>query len=324
MAQIVAGMASSHAYTFLDPTVWDKRRKKTRQNYADKYGVEPPEQPQVQHETLDANLKRFQTIRQTLDLFKERLHALQPDLLIVIGDDQDENFGEDNFPQFAIYVGDDFDAMDRFNPERRFHFRSDPKLGWSILEQAVEAGFDVASTKKFAANTLLAHAHREPLVFLGCEDAVPVLPIFVNAIHVPAPSPGRCFALGQALRQILEALPGNQRVMLYASGGLSHFTAGYPWAHYSGPYSVGSISETFDQRLVQMMRDGQAEQLAQLTSADLLANGDVEFRQWMVLLGVLGTRRPERLVYEPFYRGVLGMAAAYWELEAITPARAKD
>jgi hypothetical protein len=33
MGKIIAAMASSHAYTFLEPKTWDKRREHTRSNY---------------------------------------------------------------------------------------------------------------------------------------------------------------------------------------------------------------------------------------------------------------------------------------------------
>ncbi len=33
MGQLVAAMASSHAYTFLEPNIWDKPRDHTRANY---------------------------------------------------------------------------------------------------------------------------------------------------------------------------------------------------------------------------------------------------------------------------------------------------
>jgi len=31
-------------------------------------------------------------------------------------------------------------------------------------------------------------------------------------------------------------------------------------------------------------------------------------------MGIVGSHKPEFLVYEPFYRGVLGMAVGYWHL----------
>ena len=56
--------------------------------------------------------------------------------------------------------------------------------------------------------------------------------------------------------------------------------------------------------------------MQELSSADLLANGGIELRSWCIVLGALGDRKPNDLVYEPFFRGVMGMAVGYWELEA--------
>jgi aromatic ring-opening dioxygenase LigB subunit len=313
MAQIVAAMASSHAYAFLDPEEWDARRRHTRGNYARRYGHEPPEQPQVAVETLADNQQRYRPVREAFDLLRARFRALEPDVLVMIGDDQDENYLEDNLPQFAVYLGKELVAVNKANGERQ-RYACDADLAWTIATASVEAGFDLAYSKRFPDDALFSHAHREPLAFLDPEGRVQVVPIFLNAIHVPAPTPARCYQFGQQLREIIEASPDDKRVVLYASGGLSHFTAGYPWPHYEGPHSVGSICQDFDRRIVGAMADGRGAELGALTSRDLIENGEIELRQWIVLQGALGTHRPERLVYEPFYRGMMGMAVGYWDL----------
>src|SRR5581483_1679119 len=163
--------------------------------------------------------------------------------------------------------------------------------------------------------------HAEVLSFLDPEGRLPVVLLFVNAIHVPGPTPRRCYQLGQALRQVIEALPDDKRVALYASGGLSHYTAGFPWPHYSGEATVGSIDVGFDQRAVAHMAAGNGAELAKLSSRELLESGNIEMRQWIVLMGALGGIQPKNLAYEPFFRGVMGMATGYWELPASTAAR---
>jgi aromatic ring-opening dioxygenase LigB subunit len=105
-------------------------------------------------------------------------------------------------------------------------------------------------------------------------------------------------------------------VVLYASGGLSHFTAGYPWPYYKGPYSLGAISQDYDRRLIDLMLRGHGHELAELTTRGLLDNGEIELRQWITMLGAIGNHKPQQLVYEPFYRGVLGMAVGYWDLSS--------
>ena len=310
MASVVAGMGSSHAFAFMDPRRWDERRQVTRSRYAKRYGVEPPEHPRVAEETTEQACERFErTIGHGLKRLKAGLPEVRPTALIVVGDDQDENYQTDNLPQFSIYLGDRVTAIDREHDITR-EFACASKLAADLLASCVESGVDMASSARFPENRLISHAHAQVLTFL--EPEMPVIPVFVNAIHVPAPSPARCYEVGQVLRQAIEALPSSERIAVYASGGLSHFTAGYPWAHYQGPESVGSICEDFDVRIVDAMRRGRGSDLGKLSSKDLIDNGEIELRQWIVLQGLLGDQAPEWLEYQAMFRGLIGMAVGYW------------
>jgi aromatic ring-opening dioxygenase LigB subunit len=310
MGQIVAGMASSHAYTFLTPDQWDKRREISRAGFERRNGRVAPVQPQVEQETLASNLKRYEQISGGLNKLKETLDTLQPDVLVLIGDDQNELYRE-HLPQFAIYTGERCVSIDREHDLTAEH-RCDPELATHILNSVVEDGFDLASSSAFPEDKLISHAHAQVLSFLNPKMAV--LPVFVNSIHVPSPNPARCHEFGQSLGRAIASFPGNRRAALYASGGLSHFSQGYPYKHYSGPFSLGSISEQFDKRVVDWMRTGQGTELKTLTSRDLIDNGEIELRCWITMLGALGNRKPEWLVYEPFYRGIMGMSVGYWPL----------
>lgn len=106
-------------------------------------------------------------------------------------------------------------------------------------------------------------------------------------------------------------------MILYASGGLSHFSAGYPWSHYNGPYTLGSICQDFDQKIIGWMQNGDGHELAKLLNQDLIQKCEIELRQWITLMGMVGACRPGLLTYEPFYRGILGMAVGYWNLAAV-------
>src|SRR5439155_9052346 len=296
MARLVAGLGSSHAYTFVQPEQWDARRQFTRSNYARRYGVEPPERPEVFEESLEEDQERYARIRGGLLHLRAEFERLRPDAWILIGDDQDENYVEENLPQFAIYTGEEVVSTGRGTTEGT-RYRCDAPLARSILEGCVEAGFDLASSRRFPNDALISHAHRDILTSLDPAARVPLVPIFVNAIHVPAPTPGRCYALGETLRRIIEEQPDDKRIAIYASGGWSHFTAGYPWPHYQGPHTVGSIATDFDRQTEELIRSGRASALRELSSQDLLANGGIEMRQWFVMLGALGNRAPDQLVY---------------------------
>lgn len=314
MGSIVAALASSHAFALMDPSRWDHYRERNRMAYARRYGTEPPIHPRISGET-DADIAvRYRRIRAGLDELRNTLMAARPDVLLLIGDDQSENYTNLNVPQIAIYTGHSVMAVDRMTGvERKYSCATEASL--PLLEALVEMGFDVSFSEQFVDNRLLSHAHSEPLIRVLVPDAdIPIVPLFVNAIHWPGPTPARCYAFGQALGDIIRRRLGGKRIAIYASGGLSHFTAGYPWKTYSGEFCYGSISEEFDRRVLDWMRRGDVGAFAKLTSADLLAHGEIELRSWIVLLGAVGPGRAEVLAYEPFYRGLMGMGVARWPI----------
>lgn len=319
MGKIISAMASSHAFALLDPTTWDEKRNGNRAMYARRYGIEPPIHPQVAKESLDTRLPRYKRVKDGLTFFRETLKAKKPDAVIIIGDDQNEQFKENNLPQIALYTGGDLFTTERHDGgrERGPSYRCHSKLAEDLLGGFIERDFDVSFCRSFPNDELLAHAHAPIMRLVLPEADIPVVLLFVNAIHVPAISPGRCYRLGQAIKEIIEQRSLGERVALYASGGLSHFTGGYPYKHYKGPYTYGSISEEFDRKCLDLMEKGQGAKLAQLTSKDLLANGDIEMRSWIVLLGAVGSVPAKVLAYEPFYSAIMGMGVAYWETDSV-------
>lgn len=318
MAKIVAGMASSHALALSEPAAWDKMREVTRARFKARYGKEAPVHPKVAEETMEVRQKRYQRLTEGYNFFRKMFVEAKPDALIIIGDDQDEQFNNHNLPQIALYAGGDFFTTTRGadgKRQRAAEHRCHSALARELLEGLVEREFDVAMIRSFPQDELLAHAHAQILNYFHPESAIPVVPIFVNAIHYPALSPRRGYRLGQAIKEIVERRPGGERVILYASGGLSHFTASFPWPFYNGPYTLGCISEAFDRVAIDCMAHGRGEELARLSSKDLLENGDTEMISWLVLLGAVGKVPARVFGYEPLYSGLTGMAVAYWDME---------
>lgn len=320
MARIVGAILTTHAYTFVDPNLWEERRaRRTRPNYAKQYGDLPPERPEIATETLSDNLGRYASIRLGFEQVRRRLDGLSADTLVIIGNDQDENFTPESWPQFAVFSGERFVIRSRAGSNGALTwpagaYNGAPLLARTILERALEAGFDPAIVARFKDDALESHAHREPLQFYGQGSAQNVLPIFVNAIHLPAPSPARCYAFGRMLRAAIESDANSSRVVLLASGGLSHFPADYPWPDYSGPLTLGAVCADFDRRIVEHIRGGNGAALASLSNDELMANGEGELRQTIVMLGALGEVVPAVFHYEPFHRAIMGMAIGCWDL----------
>jgi hypothetical protein len=309
---IVGAFATSHAYTFQEPETWDVRRERSKTNVARKAGKPASDTPQAQAETLEDNRRRYAAIREAHQAIRRNLSEIRADAVLLIGDDQAENFTADNMPQLLVYTGEEYIADD-WDRKHSARMASHAPIAKKLVEGCMEAGFDVAWSNTFRdGNKLLSHAHTEPILYLVRDSGLPAIPLFVNAVHPPSPSPARCYAFGQAVGRVLESVP--ERVVLCASGGLSHFSPSHPWAHHIGTRYVGDISVDFDRRIVEWMRAGEGEKLARFTSNELIENGEAELRQWIVMLGAIGSVRPEFLVYEPLYRSIMGMGVGWWSL----------
>lgn len=307
MGVLVAASATSHAFAMMDPEKWTVFLDRNRQAYNRRYGSMPALAPQCESETLEINKEKYRDISNAHDLIAKDLVEANPDILILIGDDQNEIYRDDNIPQFAIYNGGGFVTSSGGAP-----YISDPDFANVLLSEIVQEGFDVSICGKFPDDCLKSHAFAQVLDRLAPPKTIPILPIFVNGIHVPGPEPRRCYAFGKALRAIIEAKFSDKRVAVIASGGLSHFTAGYPWRSYSGPFGYGQISEDFDKMLIAKMREG--KNFDGITAKELVDHGEVEFRSWLVLLGMVGNSPFELLAYHAIYSAIMGIGVARWKV----------
>ncbi|MDP9823632.1 aromatic ring-opening dioxygenase LigB subunit [Nocardioides massiliensis] len=312
MGEVVAGLASSHAFTFMPIDDWDEFRERNRRMFQERYGFVPEVPDGVLAESMEENRKRFAAIQEALNAIRAKLASTLPDVLIVVGDDQDENFSTANIPQLAVYAGGDFtlaNPLIRGSTEYTCH----REFARDLLEQGVLEGFDLASVGRFEGDELRSHAHAQVLANIMPGAEIPVVLVFMNAIHHPSVEPWRCTQFGELLSRVTAKRPANERVAIYASGGWSHFTAGYPWLNYRGQAGHGDIDEDFDKHLVDTLTGGDTRQLSKLSGADLLEHGQVELRAWIALLAALGDEpHLDFLTYEPFYRGLMGMAVGSW------------
>jgi hypothetical protein len=319
MARIVGGMATSHAFALLEPERWPAMVASNRKIFASRYGHEPALDSRATAESLEANIRRYECIRDAHRAMGEWMKQVHPHVLIIVGDDQDENFGLNNLPAFALYSGVNLQCRDMFNPaDSSRRYAAAPDLAGFLAEFLMEEGLEMSVCQSFPEdNELKAHAYGPVLRRLGVASNVAILPNFVSAIHWPAPKPARCWELGLAMRRALSAWKDDSvRVAFCASGGLSHFSATFPYDALGvkalGRY--GSIHEEFDREIVTMLQQGGTAGLARLTSRELLEHGGVELRSWIVAAALAGDhQRPRFVRYEPFYSAIMGMGVALWD-----------
>jgi 2,3-dihydroxyphenylpropionate 1,2-dioxygenase len=223
---------------------------------------------------------------------KQRLSALRPDVLAIVGGDHVEAFFLNAVPALAVYVGRE--CAGRFG-RYRYRLPIHEPLARAILEEGIEREFDLFYTQ----DAPLDYAFYLPLHFTMPEPAVPIVPLHVNVYLPPLPTARRCYEWGRALGDILRQRP--ERVVLMASGGMSHFPG-------TDRYDRPEIE--YDRGLLDVMRQGRGRELAAVTAAELDKMGNVELRTWITLLGAVGDARADVYCYEPSWHH--GNAVVEW------------
>lgn len=329
MASIVLGIGTSHSPLLASPPedypkhaeIDAKGRKLLDKNgQACTYGellerADPSIGDQI---TPDVLQQRAARCTENIERLATIIDDAELDALIIIGDDQNEQFFDDNMPSILIYWGERIEnnplRMDDDAPEfwrtarsqyheagasRQYPVASDVAL--HIIQHLMDHNFDVSHSRRLSKPHGEGHAfgfvHRR----LMTRKVVPVVPVALNTYFPPnQPRPVRCYELGSAIREAVGSAPGHERVGILASGGLSHFT----------------VDEELDRRVLEACERRDRETLASLPVSKL-NSGSSEIRNWITVAGAAEHLKTEWQDYVPCYRSLAGtgcgMGFAVWK-----------
>jgi predicted class III extradiol MEMO1 family dioxygenase len=116
------------------------------------------------------------------------------------------------------------------------------------------------------------------------------MPVIINTLTAPMPSPKRCFAFGEFIGKKLNE--SKKRVAVIATGGLSH---------WPGEAKHGKINIPFDRKFLDTLISGDRAKLTAYSHEEINAeagSGGHEIRTWIALAGALPDWRAELLAYE--------------------------
>ena len=297
MAEIVGYLAMSHApQLMLNPEQW---------NLLNTREWDPlPVRPELEKETLETKWAKWKRCQEAIEKLRHKLDALSPDIVVVVGDDQHENILEDNTPPFTIFVGQEAEAsvslryLNQAKSDNKTRYGVEAALGAWVIDQLMESGFDPAYSRKTRYEGGLGHAFARPLKFLMPEPRYAILPIMVNTYYPPAPSPKRCVQFGRALASAIRGFSEKKRVVIAASGGLSHT----------------KIDEELDRGLLEALQKNDTGYLERMPASELVG-GTSEIRNWIVTASA-ADKAATIVEYTPLYRTNRGvgcaMGFAYW------------
>lgn len=209
------------------------------------------------------------------------LDKAQPDIAIVIYNDHGLNFFLDKMPTFAVGAAAEYRNKDEgWGLRPVTPFPGAPEFSWHLIEALVGEEFDLTTCQEMAVD----HGFAVPMQLMWPDRAawpVRTVPIHVNTVQHPLPSPARCYKFGQALGRAVASWPGNEKVVVLGTGGLSHQLDGE---------RAGFINKPFDLFCMEKIVDDPAL-LAQYSIRDIVELAGTqgpELVHWLMMRGALG------------------------------------
>ncbi|MEQ3551835.1 2,3-dihydroxyphenylpropionate 1,2-dioxygenase [Pseudonocardia nematodicida] len=157
-----------------------------------------------------AFLADTERVRRAVDL-------LAPDAVVVIGPDHFHANFYDVMPPFVLGVENAVGFGDFGSPSGPLPLAGD--LAWSVHDGLTAAGFDLSLSYSLTVDHGVVQTYE--MVTGGLD--LPLVPLVVNTAAPPLPTLDRCLALGHALGAALRSAEPGRRVLVAASGGLSHW-----------------------------------------------------------------------------------------------------
>ena len=235
----------------------------------------------------------------------------QPDVLLMIFNDHVTSFFFDHYSHFALGIGDSYAPADEGGGARDLPpVRGHARLSHHIAAGLVAAEFDLS----YFQDKPLDHGCFSPLSMLWPHTPAwpgAIVPLQVGVLEFPIPSARRCFKLGQSLRKVIESYPEDLKVVLVATGGLSHQVHGE---------RCGFNNTEWDQQFLHLI-EYYPERLAAMTHAEFAALGGLEGAEvimWLVMRGALSPKI--RKLHQSYYLpSMTGIATAIYEDDTATP-----
>jgi protocatechuate 4,5-dioxygenase, beta chain len=208
------------------------------------------------------------------------MEKAKPDVAVVIYNDHGLNFFLDKMPTFSIGAASQYENADEgWGIPKTPPFRGDPELSWHIIESLVNDEFDITSCQEM----LVDHGFTVPMSLFwpgNSYGGVKTIPVCINTVQHPLPSPLRCFKLGQAIGRAIESYPKDLRVVVLGTGGMSHQLDGE---------RAGFINKKFDLMCLDKIVN-EPELLTRYSIHELVREAGAqgaEFILWLAMRGAL-------------------------------------
>lgn len=240
---------------------------------------------------------------------REWLAATRPDVMVMFYNDHGLNFFLDKMPTFAVGAAAEYHNADEgWGIPTLAPLAGDVDLSWHLIESLVDKEFDIVSCQEM----LVDHACSLPmkLFYPDGDYPVKVVPVCINTVQFPLPKPGRVYAMGKAVGEAIQRWDSDSKVVVVASGGLSHQLDGQ---------RAGFINKAFDQQFLEsLVTDPEwATRFSIHELVEQTGTQGVELLMWLAMRGALAATTPRvQRLHGNYHIPISNTATAVVALEA--------
>lgn len=238
------------------------------------------------------------------------VRAAKPDAIIGLANDHILNFRLDNPPNFCVGAADIWHGpapwfKDWLNvPD--YTVKGNRHLAHTLVREGDRAGVRFA----YSDSLLFDDNWSVPLFYLTPDHDVPLVPIHMNCILPPLPTPQECFRVGEVIAETVRRhRPAGERIVLMATGGLSHDPGGPAYFN---------VDEAFDRWFLSLLEEGNPQRVLKEATIERMKlagdGGTSELLAWIAAMGAVGKRRARTICYEPAVELRCGMGGVVWEM----------
>lgn len=233
------------------------------------------------------------------------LDKVKPDVVVSCYNDHGLNFFLDKLPTFAIGTAPEYVSEDEgWGIPSMPSFPGAEDLSWHLRDSLIRDEFDMVSCQEM----LVDHSVTLPMALMWPDQKWPakLVPVCINTVLVPLPSPARCYRLGEAIGRAIASFPEDLKVLVVGSGGLSHQLEGQ---------RAGHINKPFDEQFMNSMESDPkwATQFSDIDLIEQVGNEGVELVNWLAARGTVPGR--VKTIHSSYHIPISNTASAIMLME---------
>jgi aromatic ring-opening dioxygenase catalytic subunit (LigB family) len=237
---------------------------------------------------------------------RRRLEAARPDVLVMFTNDHLLNWPINNMPEYTVGIGEEHvgpaEWFDEWLAMEKYRVAGHAPLARFIVNEGARRGLALSYLREMQFDDGIS----VPTHYLNPDARFRLVPVTMNCTVPPIPTPERAYQVGSRLRDILAAYPGDERIAVIATGGLSHEPGGprYFW-----------VDEEFDLWFLELLKRGDHAALLRECTLERMeaagSGGTAELLAWVLVLAFT-TGPAEVLAYMPAIAWRSGTGMVVW------------